>query len=129
MDTLELLNELSKKDKEEIQYALLTLMTSRKIDFITLNNAYVSFLERTKEDSLNQLVEAETCVLESLIYKNNKNESTKNSIQRRLFLLNQSKRFNMAEMNKKLQYDENMGKELSWYYRNKNDERNTKNSL
>lgn len=121
MDTLELLNELSKKDKEEIQYALLTLMTSRKIDFITLNNAYVSFLERTKEDSLNQLVEAETCVLESLIYKNNKNESTKNSIQRRLFLLNQSKRFNMAEMNKKLQYDENMGKELSWYYRNKND--------
>lgn len=121
MDTLELLNELSKKDKEEIQYALLTLMTSRKIDFITLNNAYVSFLERTKEDSLNQLVEAETCVLESLIYKNNKNESTKNSIQRRLFLLNQSKRFNMAEMNKKLQYDENMGKELSWYYSNKND--------
>lgn len=121
MDTLELLNELSKKDKEEIQYALLTLMTSRKIDFITLNNAYVSFLERTKEDSLNQLVEAETCVLESLIYKNNKNESNKNSIQRRLFLLNQSKRFNMAEMNKKLQYDENMGKELSWYYRNKND--------
>lgn len=121
MDTLELLNELSKKDKEEIQYALLTLMTSRKIDFITLNNAYVSFLERTKEDSLNQLVEAETCVLESLIYKNNKNESNKNSIQRRLFLLNQSKRFNMAEMNKKLQYDENMGKELSLYYRNKND--------
>lgn len=121
MDTLELLNELSKKDKEEIQYALLTLMTSRKIDFITLNNAYVSFLERTKEDSLNQLIEAETCVLESLIYKNNKNESNKNSIQRRLFLLNQSKRFNMAEMNKKLQYDENMGKELSWYYRNKND--------
>ena len=113
MDTLELLNELSKKDKEEIQYALLTLMTSRKIDFITLNNAYVSFLERTKEDSLNQLVEAETCVLESLIYKNNKNESNKNSIQRRLFLLNQSKRFNMLELNKKLKYDEDKAKEYA----------------
>lgn len=116
MTTLELLNELSKKDKEEIQYALLVLMASKKIDFITLNGAYVSFLEETKEDNLNQLAEAETCVLESLIYKNKDNDATKNSIQRRLFLLNQSKRFNMAEMNKKLQYDENKGRELSWYY-------------
>ena len=123
MDTFELLEELSKKPKQEIKYGLLALMLKDKIDFIDLNACYVEYLNRIKEDRLNQLIEAESCVLESF-YRNkgNKREYDKKHTQRCLYLLNQSRRFNMSNLNKKYEYDEEFGKKMSWYERNKENE-------
>lgn len=121
MNTFELIEKLADKPKNEIKYALMILMQKNKIDFLDLNAAYVNFLSELEEDRLNQLIEAETCVMESLIYDKNNKKSKDNvsSIQRRLYLLNQSKRFNMGSMNSAFEYDEEKAKEYSWYERNK----------
>lgn len=120
MNTFEIIEELSKKSKDEIKYALLSLLLTDKIDYVDLSVAYVECLNSIKEDRLNQLVEAETCVCESLLYdKFPKKKAVQDSIQRRLYLMNQSKRFNMTSLNEKFSYDEEKAKELSWYYRNK----------
>ena len=120
MNVFEIIEELSKKSKDEIQYALLSSLLSDKIDFVDLSAAYVECLNHVKEDRLNQLVEAEICVCESLLYdKFPKKKAVQDSIQRRLYLMNQSNRFNMTSLNEKFSYDEEKAKELSWYYRNK----------
>lgn len=121
MNIFELLDQLSHKSKEEIEYALTTLMLSNKIDFINVSNAYVSALKYINEDKLNQLIEAETCVLENFHNKiGGKSKDDKDTTQRCLYLLNKSKRFNMNTLNEKYKYDEEKGKKLSWYERNKN---------
>lgn len=123
MDTFELLEELSKKPKQEIKYALTALMLKDKIDFVDVSNSYVECLRTIKEDRLNQLIEAETCVAESFLHKKgSKNEDDKKHTQRCLYLLNQSKRFNMSKLNEKYKYDEEFGKKMSWYERNKENE-------
>lgn len=120
MNTFELLEELSKKPKEEIKYAILSLMLDGKIDFVDLNACYVDFLNIIKEDRLNQLIEAETCVLETFHYKkNDKTEANHKHTQRCLYLLNKSRRFNMQSLNEKYGYNEEEAKEYSWYERNK----------
>lgn len=120
MNTFELIEELSNKPKEEIRYALLALMLKGKIDFIDLNASYVECLNAIKEDRLNQLIEAETCVLESFMYKKGvKNERDVKHTQRCLYLLNQSNRFQMNKLNEKYGYNEGEAKKYSWYERNK----------
>lgn len=120
MNTFELIEELSNKPKEEIRYALLALMLKDKIDFIDLNYSYVEYLNSIKEDRLNQLIEAETCVIESFHRKkSNKNECDIKHTQRCLYLLNQSKRFQMDELNEKYGYNEEEARKYSWYERNK----------
>lgn len=120
METFELLEKLSEKSKQEIEFALTVLMLKEKIDFVNVSNSYVACLEQIKEDRLNQIIEAETCVLESFHYKKgNKNEDDRKHTQRCLYLLNQSRRFNMGKMNEKYEYDEELGKKMSWYERNK----------
>lgn len=120
METFELLEKLSEKSKQEIEFALTVLMLKEKIDFINVSNAYVACLEQIKEDRLNQIIEAETCVLESFHHKkDNKKENDRKHTQRCLYLLNQSKRFNMSNLNEKYEYDEQFGKQMSWYERNK----------
>ena len=120
MDTFELLEELSKKTKYEIKYALVSLMLAGKIDFLDVNSAYIDSLKAINENNFNKLFEAESCVLESFHHKKgNKKEYDKKHTQRCLYLLNQSKRFNMSNLNKKYEYDEEFGKKMSWYERNK----------
>lgn len=120
MNTFELIEELSNKSKEEIKYALLTLMLKGKFDFLDLNSAYVECLDSIKEDRLNKLIEAETCVLESFMYKKGvKNERDLKHTQRCLYLLNQSKRFQMDKLNEKYGYNEEEAKKYSWYEQNK----------
>ena len=120
MDTFELLEELSKKTKYEIKYALVSLMLAGKIDFLDVNSAYIDSLKAINENNFNKLFEAESCVLESFHYKKgNKREYDKKHTQRCLYLLNQSKSFNMADLNEKYEYDEEFGKKMSWYERNK----------
>ena len=120
MNTLELIEELSNKEKEEIKYALLALMLKGKIDFLDLNLAYVNCLKLDSEDRLNQLIEAEICVLESFIDKTGgEKEGDIKHTQRCLYLLNQSKRFKMDKLNEKYRYNEEEAKQYSWYERNK----------
>lgn len=122
MNTFELIENLAKKPNAEIKYALMILMQKKKIDFLDLNAAYVDYISGIEEDRLNQLIEAETCVMESLIYDkiDKKNKSHLSSIQRRLYLLNKSKRFNMEDMNSAFEYNEEKAKSYSWYEQNKN---------
>lgn len=123
MDTFALIKELSKKSKEEIKYSLLALMLDSKIDFLDLNEAYIKYLNLIKEDRLNQLIEAETCVLESFHYKKGiKDEDDIKHTQRCLYLLNKSKRFQMNKLNEKYKYNEEEAKKYSWYERNKENE-------
>lgn len=123
MDTFELLEELSNKTKYEIKYALVSLMLAGKIDFLDVNSAYIDSLKAINENNFNKLFEAESCVLESFHHKKgNKKEYDKKHTQRCLYLLNQSRRFNMSNLNKKYEYDEEFGKKMSWYERNKENE-------
>lgn len=120
MSTFELLEELSKKTKYELKYALVSLMLAGKIDFLDVNSAYIDSLKEINENSFNKLFEAESCVLESFYRKKgNKREYDKKHTQRCLYLLNQSKRFNMSKLNEKYEYDEEFGKKMSVYERNK----------
>ena len=108
MTTFELIEQLSKKDKAEVEMALSLLMQAGKINFLSVQQAYVRYLEALKEQNLCHAIEAETCVLESLLYDNipTKDKQTEISVQRRLYLLNKSKRFQMQRLNEKFKYDE-----------------------
>lgn len=120
LTTFELIGELIKKPKEEILYALFKLMVKEKLSFDDLNRAYVKYLEATKKDMAYQLIEAETCVMESFFDKKTKDkrkETDYNHTQRCLYLLNQSKRFTMGKTNEKYQYDEEFARTMSWYER------------
>lgn len=129
MNTFELFDELLKKSETEINITLLLLLKKKKIDFIRLSNLYTRNLEESFDDCLNKLVEAETCVMESFFDKkfvsDSPNElkgdklSNYQHTQRSLYLLNKSKRFNMESLNNKFRYNEDIGKQMSWYERNK----------
>ena len=120
MNTYDLFQELLSKDKAEIMACLSVLMTEGKLDFKTLSEAHVVYLESQRSDLKNKLIEAGTIIMESFIYdKFDKKNATKNSIQRRLYFLNQSGQFNIGELNAKYEYDEEDGRRLSWYERNK----------
>ena len=127
MNTFELIDQLLKKPSEEIEYALFTVLMQDKLDFVKLSNMYVKSLEAKREDTDNKMIEAETCILESFLYRKSRSKDTDKSkdksnwkhTQRSLYFLNQGKRFNMANMNKEYTYDEEEAKKLSWYERNK----------
>ena len=120
MNTFELIEELSNKTNDEIRYALLALMLKDKIDFIDLNASYVDYLNSIKEDRMNQLIEAETCVLESFYHKKGtKIEYDIKHTQRCLYLLNHSKRFQLNDLNEKYGYKDEEAKKYSWYERDK----------
>lgn len=121
MNIIQLKDELSKKNKEEVEFLLYLLLVEEKISFTTLTSSYVAYLEHVKNDNENKLIEAETCVLESFLYnKGDNDEASHKSTLRALYLLNKSKRFNgLDDWNKKYGYNEEEAKELSWYERNK----------
>lgn len=121
MNIIQLKDELSKKNKEEVEFLLYLLLVEEKISFTTLTSSYVAYLEHVKNDNENKLIEAETCVLESFLYnKGDNDEASHKSTLRALYLLNQSKRFNgLDDWNKKYGYNEEEAKQLSWYERNK----------
>ena len=120
MDTYDLFQELLKKDKAVIEACLASLMQEGKLDFKTLSEAHVTYLESQRKDFKDKLIEAGSAIFDSLVYdKFDKKQATKNSIQRRLYFLNKSNQFYMGELNAKYEYDEEEGRRLSWYERNK----------
>lgn len=120
MNTYEVLEELLKKSQHEIEFCLTSLMLKDKIDFVQVSNAYTQALNIIKEDQLNQLIEAEACVMQTFFHKlGGKKDADRQMTQRLLYLLNQSKRFQMQSLNEQYAYDEEAGKAASWYERNK----------
>lgn len=108
---------------ENIKYLFFLLLCEKKVSFKELSESYVEALEVDNTDKLKQLIEAETCVLENIVCSNKpKNQTHQNAIQRSLYLLNKSNRFQMVKLNKKFAYDEAKAKKLSWYERDKNNE-------
>ena len=131
--TLAIIEELSKQPKDEIEYAIYTLLLRKVIDYPTISKLYVNALEKINQDNANFIVEGETCILEHLINleygekgkKKRKfdyekfNEDVKRTIQRSLCFLNRFKRHNMTSLNEKFHYNKEEAKKLSWYERNK----------
>ena len=107
---------------ENIRYLFFLLLCEKKVSFKELSESYVEALEYDNTDKLKQLIEAETCVLEHMISAQHrtKKDDKEKTYQRSLYLLNNSKRFNMKDLNKKFGYDEEKAKKLSWYERDKN---------
>ena len=128
MNTVELLEELCKRDKVKIQWGIFKLLTEGKLDYTVLSEAYVKYLKATEEDNYNKLIEAETIILESFWYKKVKSEDRDKGkgklnwkhTQRALYFLNMLKRICMTQFNEDYNYNEEKAKELSWYERNKN---------
>lgn len=113
---------IEKASPEDIYTLFFTALANKKVNFVNLSKAYVSYLQYKEDDTLNKLVEAETCVMESLIYDkiDKRKPNNKKSIQRRLYLLNKSGRINASPFNEKWEYEgDEKAKELSWYERNK----------
>ena len=123
MNTFELIEELLKKPKDSIKYALFSLMVKDKLDFVDLNASYVNYLEFKKDDNENMLIESDTCIMQMMVLAEGKKKLSSGEndmVQRALYRLNQSKRFNTTSLNEKLHYiGDDKAKELSWYERNK----------
>ena len=59
-NTFELLEALSKKPKSDIEFAIFQLLIDGKLNYVNLSNAYTAYLEHTKNDYIDQLIEAES---------------------------------------------------------------------
>lgn len=115
-----LIEKLLQFDKEIISLTLLEFLKTGKIDFIELSNAYTQYLKCKEEDTELRLIEAETCILETFHLKHTTDKTLRKGLdhsntQRCLYLLNQSRRFNMSTLNEKYGYDEEVGKKASYY--------------
>lgn len=119
METFELIEQLSKKSKVEIEYALLSLMIDNKIDFVSLNNAYVKYLEMKTDDMKSKLTDANCCTLSLLSNFKKETKANHPEIHWALYNLNESGQFNMQGLNKKFGYDKETDCKYSSYWREK----------
>jgi len=121
IETFALIDELAKREQWELEFGILTLLINKKINYKSLSEKYVEALEEWNEDKDNQFSEACMCVLDSFCYKRKCNSSfSRDAVQRALYLLNKSSKFQMGTLNEKYNYNEEEAKKLSWYERNKN---------
>ena len=127
MNVLEILDELLKCTKEEIDYAILSLMIKKKLDSHKVFDLYMRAIEYDKDDMKDRLIESNTSIFDLLMnLKEPKSKKeiikkyTHNAIHRALYNLNISKQFHMAKMNEKYGYNEDEAKHLSWYWREHN---------
>ena len=117
----EIKREIKKLDNEVRQSLILSLLKDKTISFKDISEAYVKALENENDDRLMQLMESEACILEHMINAQHrtKKDDKEKTYQRSLYLLNNSKRFNMEGLNEHFEYDEDKAKELSYYERAK----------
>lgn len=127
MNVFEILDELLKCTKEEIDYAILSLMIDKKLDSHKVFDLYMRAIEHNNDDLRDRLIESNTSILDLMMNlkepKSNKKitkKYTHNAIHRALYNLNTSNQFQMAEMNEKYGYNEDEAKHLSWYWREHN---------
>lgn len=118
METVfELLDKLLKCPQEEIDFALFELLRKGKIDFLSLNKAYVNYLESNKRDRELKLADANACTAALLTNFKKENKHNHADIHWALYNLNISKQFNMARLNEKFSYDESQDCNYSFYWR------------
>ena len=122
LTVFDLLEELSGRSRDEINYGILLLLIQGKINYKTVSERYVDYLEYQNNDFLEKLIDCETCILEGFHYTTNDNKKNRPHINRSLYILNQSKRFQMHKLNEKYNYNEEEAKECSSYWRHKEDE-------
>lgn len=116
METEKLIKELLNKSKEEIELIILSLLYDNKLDYTSISNQYIKYLELLKNDNKDKLSEASACILLSFDKDNNDTNYT----QRRLYFLNEiNKNFNTEKLNRKYNYDKIIGKNNSFYRKNK----------
>lgn len=127
MNVFEIFDELLKCENEEIEWAILSLMIKKKLDSHKVFDLYMRAIEYDKDDIKDRLIESNTSIFDLLInLKEPKSKKeiikkyTHNAIHRALYNLNTSKQFQMTEMNKKYNYNEDEAKHLSWYWREHN---------
>ena len=96
----ELLNLLLDKSEFEIEQTLLALLIKKKVNFITLSNLYVKYIERISKVSLHKEAYASgiVCNMMQNIPSKTLAEMGQTKTQA-LFLLNKSDMFNMEDMN------------------------------
>lgn len=118
-ELIELLERISTYPKEIVQYGLSYLMMQGKIDFTSLSKVYVEYLEASNKDKAEKLADANTCTMSLLTHIKKENKSNHAAIHWALHNLNESKMFQMGELNKKFSYDKENDCEYSFYYRTK----------
>ena len=98
MEIEKLVKELLNKSKEEIELIILGLLCNNKLDYTSISNQYIKYLELLKNDNKDKLSEASACILLSFDKDNNDTNYT----QRRLYFLNEiNKNFNTEKLNRK----------------------------
>lgn len=104
---------LETMDKDECNGVIFQLLLNKKVDFTTVSNAYVNALECQNKDRQNELTEAYQCAIENFMSrKKPKTESDERSVQKTLYLLNKTDRYQMNELNEQYSYNEEEGKRL-----------------
>lgn len=124
MEIIDLFTKLSNFPKEELEFVLTLLMKNGKIDFISVNNAYVAYLKDKTDDEHLKISDTNACLMSFLLgvskKKNIKQDSTEwREIQRALYILNKSEQFEMSELNRHFGYDEKVAEQYSYYFRKK----------
>ena len=118
METIDLLQELSKKPASEIEFVLTKLLADGTFDFVDLSKMYVRSLEFKKKNLDALLFEANSCVFDSLHYTRPPRSACHNRhIQRCLYHLNTyaGNNFHLHNVNEKFGYSAEIGKEESVY--------------
>lgn len=69
-DAITAIETLLRIKEEDIEFVLLTLLKERKLNFTSLNNAYVKHLQDVEKESRSDLSEASACIYLSMVKPN-----------------------------------------------------------
>ena len=123
LNTLQLMEQLMKKPHEEVEYVILHLMLNKnknnRISSHKILDLYMKSIEIENEDKTDRLMESNSCILDLLLNFRKETKDNSKSIHRALHNLNESRQFNMKNLNEKYGYDREKDKSLSWYEREK----------
>lgn len=123
LNTFQLMEQLMKKSHEEVEYVILHLMLNgdrkNRIDSHRILDLYMRAMEIENADRKDRLTESNSCILDLLLNFRKETKGNSKSIHRALHNLNESRQFNMKNLNEKYGYDREKDKSLSWYEREK----------
>lgn len=121
VEAFKVLERLSTFKKSTIQLVLGELLKQEKLDFVDLSTAYVRYLQGVREDSKLKLADANSCTLSLLSGIRKETKNNKSAVHWALYNLNESRQFQMNDLNEKFGYDKDKDCNLSFYYREKNE--------
>jgi len=123
LDTYQLMEQLMRKSKDEVENVILHLMLNpdktKRIDSHRILDLYMKSIEIQIMDIKDRLTESNSCILDLLLNFKKETENNSKSIHRALHDLNESRQFNMKSLNEKYGYDREKDRSLSWYEKEK----------